>query len=127
MVQLLSRISTIKTAQKESVLLRLISQLVHEATLEHPAFAGLYVSRVQLSPGKSNCTVFFYTVQGADHFSALLDDLKLYKPSIRKAIATRVNARYTVDLLFKFDEQFERTQRIEQLLEKVKDEVVSNS
>lgn len=127
MTQRIPRTQSIKVAQKESVLLRLISQLIHEATQECPALADVFVSRVQLSPGKSMCIVYFYTAQGKEHFNAVLGDLKLYKPSMRKAIAIKVNSRYTVDLKFTFDEQFEKTQRMEQLFEKIKGEDPSNS
>lgn len=115
-----SRVSDIKRAQKESVLLRLISGLFHQITLEKPALRDIYVTRVELSPGKTLCRVFFYTTAGAEHFRSVLDEIKLYKPSMRKAVAQTFNARYTVDLLFVFDEQFEKTQRIESLIEKVK-------
>lgn len=115
-----SRTSDIKRAQKESVLFRLISELIRQATVENPALASLFINRVELSPGKSMCNVYFYTAQGQEHFKALLPELKLYKPSIRKAIATTMQARYTTDLMFKFDEQFEKTQRLEQIMERVK-------
>jgi len=120
-----SRTSTIKRSQKESVLFRLIAELARRATVETPALADLFVNRVELSPGKSLCVVYFYTIKGKEHFDSLLEELKLYKPSIRKAIAQEVQARYTVDLLFKFDDQFEKTQRIEQLIEKNKQEIIA--
>lgn len=117
-----SRVSDIKRAQKESVLLRLVSGLFHQITLEKPALRDMYVTRVELSQGKTLCRVFFYTAAGQEHFRKALDDIKLYKPSIRKAIAQTFNSRYTVELLFVFDEQFEKTQHIESLIEKVKQE-----
>lgn len=116
------RTIAIKRSQKESSLYRLISELIWQASLENKALQGIMVNRVELSPGKSICNVYFYTPQGKAHFESVLDDLKLYKPSIRKAIADSISARYAVDLVFKFDEQFEKTQRIEELIEKVKRE-----
>lgn len=117
-----SRVSDIKRAQKESVLLRLMSELFHQITLEKPSLRDLYITRVELSQGKSLCRVFFYSAVGKAHFLSSLEDLKLYKPSMRKAIAQTFDSRYTADLLFVFDEQFEKSQRIESLLEKIKHE-----
>jgi ribosome-binding factor A len=115
-----SRTSDIKRAQKESVLFRLISELFRQAAFENPALANIFVNRVELSPGKSMCTVYLYTAQGKEYFDKILPDLKIYKPSMRKAIADTMQARYTADLVFKFDEQFEKTQRIERLIDTVK-------
>ncbi len=81
---------------------------------------GLTINRVQLSPDKGMCSVYFYTPLGEEHFKDMLRILILYKPSLRKALASRIQARYTPDLTFKFDTQFEKVQRVEELLEKVK-------
>jgi ribosome-binding factor A len=117
-----SKTSSIKRSQKESVLFRLISSLVHQALLEQPSLQGLSVTRVELSPGKTLCNVFFYTAQGKEHFDKLLGDLKLFKPSIRKAISDEMQSRYTVELMFKYDAQFEKKERIDRLLDSIKDQ-----
>jgi len=115
--------SAIKRAQKESALFRLISHLVHQATLEQPSLQGLSVTRAELSPGKTLCTVYFYTDQGKEHFDKVLEDLKLFKPSIRKSIADEMQSRYTVELTFKFDAQFEKKERIDRLLDQIKSDI----
>ncbi len=112
--------SAIKRAQKESLLFRVISQLFLQATLDDPRLQGIFVNRVQLSTDKSSCTVFFYTAKGEEGFNELRKHLLLYKPSLRKAIAASIPGRYTPELVFKFDTQFEKLQRIEELLEEVK-------
>lgn len=122
-----ARTSAIKRAQKESALLRLLSGLVHQATLEQPTLAGLFITRTQLSEGKTVCYLYFYTTAGKEHFEKLLPTLTLYKSSMRKAIADEIGGRYTVDIVFAFDEQFERVQRIEQLFEEAKKDLPSSS
>lgn len=117
-----SKTSAIKRAQKEAALFRIISGLIHQAFLENSVLSGIFITRVELSPGKTMCTVYFYTPQGKKHFDQVLEDLKLFKPSIRKSISDTMQSRYTVDLMFKFDEAFEKSQRIEQLLDKIKAE-----
>ena len=119
-----SKTSEIKRAQKESALYRLIAELVRQAMLEQPSLHELSVTRVELSPGKTLCSVYFYTPKGKEQFDLALQDLKLFKPSMRKAIADTMQARYTVDLKFQYDAQFEKSQRIEQLLDKIKNEDV---
>ena len=113
-------VSNVKKAQKESLLFREISQLFLQASMDDSRLQGLFVNRVTLSPDKGLCTVYFYTGQGEEHFNQLLYVLTLYKPSMRKSLASTVKGRYVPDLLFKFDKQFEKQQRIEELIETVR-------
>ncbi len=122
MVSPVSSTKNIKRAQKESVLLRLISHLFIHATIEDSQLQGLMITRVKLSPDKSICTVYFYTPGGIQEFEEKLKTLKLYKPSMRKAIATEIQSRYTVDLVFKYDEFYERQARIEALIDTLQKE-----
>ncbi len=115
----MTTVTNVKRAQKESVLLRLISQLFLQAGIDDPQLRGLFVNRVTLSPDKSICTVYFYTPEGKKYFDEKLPLLKLYKPSMRKAVAREMHSRYAVDLVFKFDDQFERQAKIEALIESV--------
>lgn len=112
----------IKKAQKEALLLREIASLIWQIAADDSRLQDIFVNRVELSPDKSRCYIFFYTPLGLDKFQELLSILILYKPSLRSAIAQRIQARYTPELVFKFDEQLEKQQRIDALLEKVKAE-----
>lgn len=64
----------------------------------------------------------FYDPDGLEAFKKKLEILKLYKPSIRAALAKKIKSRYVPDLAFKFDEQFEKEQKIHEILDKVKKE-----
>ena len=119
---MISSVSNVKRAQKESVLFREISQLFLQASLDDPALRNFSINRVQLSPDKGTCTVFFYSPQGEDYFRKMQHILNDYKPSLRKALASSLQARYTPQLVFTFDALFEKQQRIEQLIEQVKTE-----
>lgn len=114
--------SSIKKAQKESLLFKEISILFNQITLDDSRLKGIFVNRVQLSPDKSLCSIYFYTDQGQEFFNNLLEVLKLYKASLRKALSLKINSRRTPELVFKFDEQFEKQFKLEQLLEKIKTE-----
>src|SRR6476659_8209315 len=98
-----SFVPNVKNAQKESLLFREIAQLFMRAAQDDSRLNDIMVHRVQLSPDKGVCTVYFYTSQGEEQFKKLLDVLVLYKPSLRKALATRIRSRYTPELIFKFD------------------------
>jgi ribosome-binding factor A len=117
-----SRTSSIKTAQKEKEIFRVVATLLREVGREAPALATLFLNRVQLSTGKGMCYLYVYTPLGKEAFEQMRPELVLYKPSIRKAMADSLDARYTAEIIFVFDEQFERTARIESLLEQIKTE-----
>lgn len=111
--------SDIKRSQRESLLLRIVSQLYHQASQDDKELQKAYITRVQLSPSKTLCTVFFYMPEGEESFAAIKQRIALYKPSMRKALAQEINGRYTCELAFKFDTQFEKTEKIERLLDKI--------
>ncbi len=114
--------SDIKRSQKESLLLRTISQLYHQVSRDDKALQQTYITRVQLSPSKTICTVYFYTAEGEEAYNAIKQKLALYKPSMRKALAQEINGRYTCELAFRFDDTFEKTQKIERLLDAIAEE-----
>lgn len=115
-----SKTKYIKKAQKERLLFREISNLFMKAAQEDSRLQGLTINRVKLSPDKGMCYVYFYTPQGEAHFDTLLPFLTLYKPSLRTALAKTITARYTPNLLFKFDDQFEKEDKVNNLIEKLK-------
>ena len=116
------RIYEIKKEQKESLLFKEISGLLLRASIDDPNLSGLSVIRAKLSPDKSVCLVYIYTANGLDEYKKKLDTLKLYKPSLRKAVSKAIKGRYVPDIKFQFDEQFEKQNKIEELFEKLKKE-----
>lgn len=115
------RITDIKRAQKISLLFRAISKLFLEASIDNKELSSFYVNRVELSPDKSHCYVFFCAIGGEAEFEKKINTLKLYKPSMRAALSKQINSRYTPQLTFKFDSCQEKVQRIEHLLQDLKD------
>lgn len=118
-----NRAHEIKRHQKETQLLREISKLFWEASLENAGLRGLMINRVGLTPDKSICNVYFYVPGGKQEFDQRLDLLTLFKPSLRKALSHQLQFRRTPDIVFRFDDEFEKKERLEQLLDKVKDEL----
>ena len=103
------RARSIKRSQKESQLYQEISQLFLRIALDDKRLAGVSINRVKISEDGGICTVFFYTPGGQDAFEKVLETLILYKPSLRKALSALIDGRYTPQLLFRFDDQFERS------------------
>ncbi len=118
-----SSLGHVRRAQKESLLFREVSKLFLEASLDDPKLQAITINRVALSPDKSICTVYFYTPEGQAYFEKeLLPIITQYKVSLRRALASRVQSRYTPDLVFAYDIQLEKQLRLEMLLEEVKSE-----
>src|SRR3990167_11485060 len=108
-----SNLSFIKRSQKESLLLRELSKMLLQLSLDDSELSGLFINRVELSKNKGVCIIYFYDPNGPEVFEQKKRRLILYKPSLRKGIAMTLDGRYTPELKFAFDEQFEKQQRIE--------------
>lgn len=115
-------VKRIRKAQKESLLLHEVAQLFLERSLEDPELKNLFVNRVSLSDEGGVCTIYFYATMGREEFERVFDRLKLYKPSLRKALSQRIPGRYTPQLIFRFDDQLKKQLEIEELIERVKAE-----
>lgn len=114
------RASSIKRSQKESLFRREIGELLQIASLDNPQLQGFSISRVSLSADKSIATVYFFLPEGKAGFEQKLEYLKLFKPSLRKALADRIPGRYVPQLRFHYDDQLEKQIKIETLLDEVK-------
>jgi ribosome-binding factor A len=117
-----SRARDIKHAQRESALLQKIGQFFIQIIQDAPELQKLSVTRVQLSPEKGLCTVFFHGLGGLSEYEALRSRLVLYKASIRKALSQAIHTRYTPELRFAYDTQLDKQQHMDDLIEKLKRE-----
>lgn len=110
----------VRRSQKEKLYYKEISRLFLQLTMDDSALSGLWINGVRLSPDKSVCNVLFISDKGQEDFENRLPDLILYKPSLRKAISQSIRSRYTPQLKFKYDVQFEKQQKIEDLFDRLK-------
>jgi len=119
------RFQEIKREKKKSLFLREIASLVQSLGGEDKVVAQVYVTRVDLSADTGICYVYFstYTEFSEELFKTVLERLKLYKPSMRKALAHTIPGRYTPDLLFLYDKPKEKEFRINQLLDKASEDL----
>lgn len=112
----------IRKSKRESLIMREMASLFIHIINDDARLQGLFVNRVALSPEQGMCAIMFYVQGGKKVFDEKLEFLKLYKPSVRKAIANILQSRYTPEIVFKFDEQFEKQLNMDQLFNKLKDE-----
>jgi ribosome-binding factor A len=108
--------------KKKSFLLQELSVLLRQISADEPKLSTLFVTRVELSPEGGLCYVYFTTLTDESAFSEGLEVLKLYKPSVRKALAQIMKTRYVPDLAFRYDHTKEKERRINSLLDKIHDE-----
>jgi ribosome-binding factor A len=110
----------VRRARKESLIYRELSTFFMQITQNDAAFSGLFINAVKFSPDRSSCNIFFAATGGEEDFKERLPKLILYKPALRKAIAQSIQARYTPQLVFKYDTQFEKQNKIDTLFEQLK-------
>lgn len=117
----------IKREKKKSLFMREISQMIQLIAESEPLVAKVYPTRLDFTNDYSACYVYLSTFGEFSEttFNEALEVLKLYKPSIRKELASRLNPRYTPDILFFYDNLKEKQSRIDALLDKVRDDLGS--
>lgn len=112
----------IRKAQKESYFYQEISKLFLQITMDESRLSGLFINRVHLSPDGGTCVVLFLAANGRAEFEEKLPILVLYKPSMRTALAKTSRGRYTPNLIFRYDEDYEKVEKINRLLDTLKAE-----
>jgi ribosome-binding factor A len=112
----------IRKAQRESYFHQEISKLFLQITMDESRLHGLFINRVTLSPDGGTCVVLFLAANGRAEFEEKLPTLVLYKPSMRSALAKTSHGRYTPNLIFRYDEDYEKVEKINRLLDTLKAE-----
>jgi len=118
-----SGVTTVKREQKKSFLLKEISALFHQIAVDEPKLSSLFVTRVELSRDTGICFVYFSSYTNKEAFDEGLEVLKLYKPSMRKALAQAMRSRYVPNLVFRYDQAKEKERRVTSLLDKIQQEL----
>lgn len=121
-----SRVYDIKREQKKSFLLNEVSALVRQVAADEPKLSYLFVTRVELSKDKGICYVYFSTHTDKKAFDEGLEILKLYKPSMRKALGDSMKTRYVPNLVFRYDDTKDKERRVTGLLDKIQQELVDS-
>jgi ribosome-binding factor A len=112
----------VKHAQRESFLLQELSALFLRISIDDPALSDFYITRVELSPNRGHCTIYFHTPQGFEIFKEKLSALILYKPSLRSALSKALHTRYTPELKFLYDDGVDKQNKMDDLFAKLEKE-----
>lgn len=115
----------IKREKKKSLFFREISQIIQLISETEPLVTKVYPTKVDFSNDYGICYVYLSTFDefSEETFEKSLEVLKLYKPSIRKELATRLNPRYTPNIVFLYDKVREKQSKIDNLLDMVRDDL----
>lgn len=115
----------VKREQKKSFYLRELSALLTKIAIDEPGLAQIFITRIELSNDGGICYIYCSSYQGANDqekelvFNEARELLVLYKPSMRKALASSMSARYVPNLRFRYDAKKEKELRINSLLDTV--------
>lgn len=126
-----SSVSKIKRERKKALFLRKVSELIQSLASEDPLVASVFITHVELSADTGVCYIYFSAYPDATDrntktiFEEALEKLKLYKPSMRSALAKMLHGRYVPNLVFLFDEKREKVERINDLLDQAQEEAAS--
>ncbi len=124
-----TRAQEVRRSRKKSFYLRELSSLLSRLVQDEPSLGQLYFNRVELSDDGGLCYVYcgFFNAVDVAHaeemFNQVRDTLVMYKPSMRKALAASMTARYVPDIRFFYDETKEKEQRVTSLLAQVSQEL----
>ena len=87
--------------------------------MDEPVLSGFFITRIELSADGGICYVYFASYVEGKEFKEALETLKLYKPSMRKALAQSGHGRYVPNLIFKLDEVKDKQRRVDDILDTI--------
>ena len=96
--------------------------MIRNISEEQPVVGEIFPTHVEFSTGNGMCYVYFSGLKGKESFDKALEVLKLYKPSIRKALASLRHARYTPDIKFVYDRSIDHGLKITEILDNLNKE-----
>lgn len=114
------RSTNIRLSQRTAAIQREVSRILYQLSLDDPNLKGISVTRASMSNAGTICKIFVAVDGGKAAFEEKRKVLVLYLPSIRTAIAQLLQGRYTPKLHFYYDQQHEKGDRVNRLLDQLK-------
>lgn len=108
--------------QRQSYILRQLGPELRELFQDESKLASLYVTRVELSPEGTVCTIFFSTFTQAADFEEAKETLELYKPSVRRSLSKILHGRHTPFVRFRYDVGQEKARHMQSLFDQIEHE-----
>ena len=124
-----SSVHEVRRERKKSLYTREMISLITTLTQQEKIISEIYITHVDISKNSGILYVYCSTFKepGEEVFLEVLSVLKLYKPSIRKALASQLQSRHTPDIVFLYDKIKEKERRVTDLLEQVAHDLQSNN
>ena len=104
--------------QLESLIKRVLSECVQNDLQKNVGL--LTITDTNLTSDYSYCTVY-YTVLDAKDKKRAYEGLNASKKYLRGVVASRVSMKRIPELIFKYDDSYERGARIEEILRELKE------
>ena len=105
-----------RTQRIQSIIGKNIREII-QFEVKNPKIGFVSISEVKVSTDFSYAKVYV-TFLGSNHPENNLEELRKTKGFIRSSLAKKLDIRKTPDITFELDRTYEKTQRIEELLEK---------
>jgi len=96
--------------------------LVQKVAMDEPKLLTIFITHIELSKDGGICYVYFSTYTNEETFNEALEILKLYKPSMRKALSNIGHSRYVPNLRFLYDKSKEKERHINKLLDDISED-----
>jgi len=116
-------VSTQRPGRVQEALRQEISRIVHKE-LKDPRLGFLTITRVELSKDLRYAKVFFSVLGEPKDKRLALKGLNSAKGYIKGLISDRIKLRFTPEIDFRIDDSLEHTQKIYDILDKLKKEKI---
>ena len=113
------RVTEIKQARRESLIMKEISELLLQLASSVPHILKVNVTKVILSPDLSLAKIYLFSIHDQEFVKNIIEDLKLYRRSMKASLAQRVDLRRVPDIRFYYDEQQAKVDYMEKLIDSV--------
>lgn len=107
-----------RAARVSDVIKKELSLLIHQRARD-PRLKDVTISRVELSDDLRHAKVYYTTYQGQQSASRIAGSLGKAAGFMRSHLAKTLNLRFTPELRFWYDEEFEQVQKLERLLDDI--------
>jgi len=100
---------------------REIARMLERGEIHDPRLQKITITKVSVTDDLKISRVFFSLIGTGDEIKQAMEGLKSAKGLIRKAIADNIYLRHTPDLEFFHDHGLEYSQRVDDLIKKIRE------
>lgn len=112
---------SVRLKQRESVLLHAVGDIFVHLQKEIKELVYVFPNRIDLSADGSLAKIYLYSTNGSDFVSRIVGQLIFYRSSIRKSIGSMVAFRVVPEILFLYDNAYEKEQKLQHFIDKVRE------